>query len=172
MESGATFSPCKEYRYTLTRKWGDGEPLIVIGLNPSTADASVDDPTIRRIIGFAHREGAAGMLMLNLFALRSTKPEGLWAAQDPVGPNNDHVLREHAALSARTGHPIVCAWGNGGMFLYREIVVVKALLAHGARLSHFGLTKAGEPKHPLYLKGDTPLQPFTPEQIKALGVEP
>ncbi len=163
MKRSADISPCGRYRYVLTRRWDDlVPPMLVIGLNPSTADADVDDPTIRRCIAFARRESAGGVVMLNLFALRSTDPKALAVAEDPIGTGNDHILSEFAAEARRTGTGVVCAWGNGGRLLSRSRCVVARLLAQGAELLHFGLTSAGEPKHPLYLHNRTPLQRLRP----------
>ena len=79
-ELSATFSPCRRWRYTLLRRWEPANLIVVafIGLNPSTADETLDDPTIRRCIGFAKAWGAGGMYMLNLFGWRSTDPAGCW----------------------------------------------------------------------------------------------
>src|SRR5690606_18576726 len=95
MNGTARFSPCGQYRYLLTRpipapfwKPDAGEAVFVM-LNPSTADASEDDPTIRRCIGFAKEWGCTGLTVANLYALRSTDPKGLWKHRDPVGPEND-----------------------------------------------------------------------------------
>lgn len=154
----ADISACGRYRYSLLREWDDNEPpLVVVGLNPSTADANADDPTIRRCIGFAKRERSGGLLMLNLFALRSTNPKALAAALDPVGPDNDRVMGDMARMAAEEGVPIVCAWGNGGLLLYRDVVVTELLRKVGTQLLVFGLTGCGQPKHPLYLAAATPL---------------
>ena len=88
IERAAVISKCGAYRYSLTRKWSDAPLLSFVMLNPSTADAKEDDPTIRRCIGFARREGAGGLIVANLYALRSSSPEALWAARDPIGPQN------------------------------------------------------------------------------------
>jgi hypothetical protein len=163
VKRSADISACGRYRYVLTRRWDDATaPMLVIGLNPSTADAHIDDPPIRRCIAFARRESAGGLVMLNLFALRSTDPQALAVAADPIGAGNDHILSEFAAEARRTGTGVVCAWGNGGRLLSRSRCVVARLLAQGAQLLHFGLTNAGEPKHPLYLHRRTPLQQMPP----------
>jgi len=110
--SWADLSPDGFYRYSLGRRWTPGEKLlVVIGLNPSTADATQDDPTIRRCVGFAKRWGFGGLLMLNLFAYRATDPEELRGAiargLDPVGPLNDAKL-----LGFTDGCPALVAWGS------------------------------------------------------------
>ena len=152
--STAIFSPCRGYRYTLTRTWDPERPPVAwIGLNPSTADEREDDPTIRRCMGFARSWGAGGIIMLNLFAYRSTDPRKLHTmGRDAcVGRKNDkHLLR-----IAQQGHPMVACWGTHGALHGRDREV--ASLLGFLRLRCLGLTKDGHPKHPLYLAGDTKL---------------
>jgi hypothetical protein len=151
-QSGAGFSPCGTWRYTLWRQWGDGEGIAAfIGLNPSTADECQDDPTVRRCINFARQWGYGGMVMLNIFAYRATDPKLMKAAKDPVGPLNDEVLRERCGAA----DVAVACWGTHGAHQGRAADVAGALVG----LSCLGLTKAGHPKHPLYLRGDT--EPIT-----------
>jgi hypothetical protein len=144
MKGAAVFSPCGRYRYVLWRHWGGpGGEAMIVGLNPSTADAERNDPTIRRCIAFARNWGYAGLCMTNLFAYRATKPADLVAADDPVGPDNDAWLREvaeHAAI-------VVAAWGVHGVFRGRGDAVVTML----PRLHCLRPTKDGHPGHPLYL---------------------
>ncbi len=137
-------SPCRTYRYALWREWTGGEGYAMfVGLNPSTADETNDDPTIRRCVGFARDWGYAGLCMTNLFAFRATNPDDMMAAADPVGPDNDrHLL----ALAAGAG-VIVAAWGNNGDYQGRDKEVRKLLPA----LSCLRMTGAGSPGHPLYL---------------------
>lgn len=152
VQSHAGFSPCRRYRYTLSRTWDAASPpLVFIGLNPSTADETTDDPTIRRCIGFARRDGFGGIVMLNLFALRSTDPAALSDASDPVGPWNDDQI-----FAACKGRTVVAAWGVHGTLRGRD-KVVRRLLA-GVDLRCLGRTKEGNPRHPLYLRADAPLQ--------------
>lgn len=149
--SGAVFSACRTWRYTLTREVGPGETtLMVIGLNPSTADETKDDPTIRRCIGFARSWGAGRLVMTNLFAYRATDPmQMMGALVDPVGPDNDAHLCEQA-LAADL---ILAAWGIHGSYLYRDS---KIRLMLGARpMTALGFTKSGAPKHPLYVPAAT-----------------
>lgn len=143
MHRSATFSPCRRYRYTLLRRWGDGPVCMFIGLNPSTADETQDDPTIRRCIRYAQGWGFGGLLMANIFAWRDTDPRGMKAAEDPVGPGNDHALRGAYKLSAL----VVAAWGAHGEHMGRGHAV-RAMLP---RLHYLRLTKGGHPGHPLYL---------------------
>lgn len=141
IESSAIFSPCRTYRYQLWRRWGPGQPVVFIGLNPSTADESQDDPTIRRCIGYAQAWGYPALLMLNLFAFRATNPKDMMIAKDPVGPENDrHLLKECL------GRMTIAAWGKDGSHLGRSA----SIAIHG--LHCLKLNHDGSPAHPLYLK--------------------
>jgi hypothetical protein len=158
MRKYAQISDCKRYRYLLTRTWNDNrDALPFVMLNPSTADAEIDDPTIRRCISFAEREGAGGIMVANLYAYRATDPTSLWAREDPYGPANDHALMQVASFAAAAGIPIVCAWGVHGGRNNRPIVMMQQA---GARLVCLGRTKDGHPRHPLYVKGTQPLEPY------------
>jgi hypothetical protein len=147
----AVFSPCRTWRYRLERRWGEGPPCLFVGLNPSTADESVDDPTIRRCVGFARAWGFGGLLMGNLFGLRSTDPRGLLEHPAPVGPDADRWLVEMDAEAALT----VAAWGTHSpaaverLKLERAEVVRREVLSSGWKV--LGLTAGGEPRHPLYM---------------------
>ncbi len=151
----AVISDCGRYRYVLQRSLGGflrwHRPMLFIMLNPSTADAMVDDPTIRRCISFAKREGMTHLTVVNLFALRATDPRELELAHDPVGPENDRHLEEQVGKH-RNGS-VVAAWG-AHEFAKRRAA---AVLAKFGPLHCLGLTKAGHPRHPLYVKGDQPL---------------
>lgn len=143
MKSSAVLSDCLKYRYLLTREWGDGPAVLFVGLNPSTADATKDDPTIRRCIGFAREWGYDRLHMANLFAFRATKPSDMMDAIDPIGPENDKyllTLKNDSALA-------VAAWGVHGTFRKRNQDVLEML----PQLHYLQLTKAGHPSHPLYL---------------------
>lgn len=145
MRSGAHFSRCRTWRYALWREWAHARArVMLIGLNPSTADAQRDDPTIRRCIGFARDWGFGGVWVLNLFAFRATFPGDLKAAEDPIGPRNDWWLRRVARRCDR----IVAVWGNDGRFLDRSARVQGML---DGRLEVIRLNASGEPAHPLYL---------------------
>lgn len=150
----AHFSRCRMYRYALTRRLGLGERTILfIGLNPSTADATYDDPTIRRCVGFARRMGYDVLLMANLFGWRATDPRRLKGVRDPVGSQNDVWLRK----LARMADTIVAAWGNGASSSERPSEV----LAWFGRVYCFGQTDLGQPRHPLYLPSDSALTVLT-----------
>jgi hypothetical protein len=151
VERGAVLSPCRHYRYQLTRTWDEALPAVAfIGLNPSTADAELDDPTVRRCIGFAREWGFGKLILVNLFALRSTDPTKLYTAAAPVGPENDRWLR----LAARNAETLVAAWGVHGD-LNGRANQVRALLPN---LMCLGRTRAGHPRHPLYLAKATTLE--------------
>jgi len=151
------------YRYDLARYWGDGivdaKRARFVMLNPSTADAELDDPTIRRCIGFAKREGCDCLTVVNLYAYRATNPRAMLTADDPVGSRNDHFLRAEIMGSVIFGGPLIVAWGaNAGadrVEAFRRMVREEDATAYA-----LGITKAGQPKHPLYLPGDAPLIPW------------
>ena len=155
LNAQAAFSPCRHYRWWLRRQWQPGlPPLVFIGLNPSRADAERDDPTLRRIVGFARQWGFGSVTVLNLFARISPSPALLKRAVDPVGPENDHWLQ--AALNAQ-GAAIWLGWGNQGAWRGRDrqvLELVRPSLMREPRLAHrllgLGLTSQGQPRHPLY----------------------
>lgn len=143
-----------DYRYTLTRTWNSSaEPLVFILLNPSTADASQDDPTIRRCIGFAKRWGFGGIVVVNLYAYRATKPRDMLAADDPVGPDNDRIITEIV-----NGKTVVAAWGTNAR--RERVAEVLALIQGTARLLALEITKFGHPRHPLYVHGEAQPVPW------------
>lgn len=157
VEKHATISDDGLYRYTLGRRWSRDETAFAtfIMLNPSTADATEDDPTIRRCIGFAKAWGMGALHVLNLYALRSTDPKGLWCVADPVGPENDRYLTSHAMAAHNSGWPFVAAWGvNAKPDRVAQVLRLPGMLA----LSVLGLTKAGAPRHPLYLPNSATLE--------------
>ena len=135
------------WRYQLRRVWDPLSPLVAfVGLNPSTADETHDDPTVRRCIGFARRWGYGGLIMTNAFGFRATDPRDMLVAADPVGPDNDRHLRAVAAEAPL----VVAAWGARGAFQGRSAQVAGML----GELWALALTKRGEPRHPLYVRGD------------------
>lgn len=164
MIRSAIISPCGLYRNRLIRRWAESGPImLLLGLNPSTADGETDDPTNRRVVSFAQRELCAAVIMENLFPFRATNPKDMMAATDPAGPDNmDWILR--AANDAReSGGPIVAAWGAHGGHMNQDMRVLSALLQDGHKIMCFGVTRGGHPKHPLYLRADTPLEQFVVE---------
>ena len=155
MNRQTILSPCRTYRYTLWREFGglvgDGYAMF-IGLNPSTADEVNDDPTIRRCVAFAKSWGYEALCMTNLFAFRATQPEDMFAAGDPVGPDNDRHLVE----LARNAGVVVAAWGTNGTHHGRD----SAVHAIVPNLHCLKKTQAGHPGHPLYLRADLNPVPF------------
>ena len=157
-QSAASVSDCGAYRYWLARQWTDGAArLPIIMLNPSTADAENDDPTIRRCMAFARREGFGGIHVFNLFAFRATSPDDMKATDDPVGPLNDHWIGQALQSAAIMRVPILAAWGTHGEHRSRANYVRGMAHLRGAELVCLGVTAAGHPRHPLYVKGDQPL---------------
>lgn len=148
----ARFSRCRRFRYTLSRTWGDGDTVMFVGLNPSTADDQQDDPTVRRCIGFAQTWGYGRLVLVNLFGYRSPKPSLIRTVSDPVGPSNDRIIRE---LVSET-ELIVVAWGALGDLLDRDEKVLPLLPDPYC----LGTTKGGHPRHPLYLPATSTLEPF------------
>lgn len=154
-EATATFSPCRTYRYALTRRWDTTWPMAVfIMLNPSTADAFTVDPTIRRCINFARSWHAGGLTVVNLFALRSTDPKALYPHLDPVGADNDQVITDVLTAAEPIG-PVIVAWGQHGALHGRDRQAAQLLRRHDITPLCLGLTKHGHPRHPLYVRGDT-----------------
>lgn len=147
--SGATFDPTRSYRYLLWRRWDVTLPEVAfVMLNPSTADETDDDPTIRRCAGFARAWGFGGIVVANLFAFRSASPLALRSCPDPVGPENNRYL---CAVRERT-NSVIAAWGQHGA-LFGRSAQVRGLLEAGGPLSVLRLNAGGEPAHPLYLPG-------------------
>lgn len=147
----AVVSEDQRYRYSLTRCWDDTKLDVAwLMLNPSTADADKDDATIRRCMGFAKRWGFGGIVVANIFGLRSTNPKMLKLAEDPIGPKNDEAL-----VAAVAHQPLViCAWGIHGSLRDRGREVAQRLDDRGVTLHHLGLTAKGHPRHPLRLRRD------------------
>jgi len=154
---GAVLSSDGRYRYRLWRLWDDLAPIMTwVMLNPSTADADVDDPTIRKCIGFAKAGHYGGIIVVNLFAWRATDPKELRHVADPVGPeNDDHILW---ACTAPLMLSVVAGWGSNP-FARKRAARVKALIQSGARrdVQCFRKSDAGQPWHPLYLPYSSPM---------------
>ena len=147
----ATADISGDYRYSLTRVWDEALPTITfVLLNPSTADAQQLDPTLRRCVSFAKREGYGGMVILNLYAFRTKSPKLMKAAADPIGPENDRVL------AGATG-TVVAGWGNSAD--PKRVAQAVALLPP---LHALGTNEGGQPTHPLYVLGDAPLIEWMP----------
>lgn len=146
MRRSAYISDCQKYRYRLERSWdASKKSVLFILLNPSTADHRQDDPTVRRCLGFARKWGYGGLLVGNLFAYRTPSPEELFKAEQPVGRLNDRNLLQ----LAKRAHKIIIAWGNHGFYQQRARQALKLLDRY--ELFALGLTRSGQPRHPLYL---------------------
>ncbi len=152
---GALFSRCGRYRYllwrTLPQRDASAGSVVWLMLNPSTAGANSDDPTIRRCLGFTRAWGYRRLFVVNLFAWRTSDPALLAKARAPVGGDNDRAI----VTAARNADRVVCAWGVHGTIRERDQEVRALLEAADIRLHHLGLTKAGHPRHPLYLAAST-----------------
>ena len=157
----AILSRCGKYRYRLTRSVGMGDRVVAfIGVNPSTADATTDDATVRKWCGFARRWGFDRVEVVNLFAYRSTNVRALANVHDPVGPENDRHIAD--VLSATS--LVVPCWGSASKIpfgLCMRIGIVRCMLeATDVEMMSLGTTKHGDPKHPLMLGYDTQLEPW------------
>lgn len=172
--AAAVFDRDRVYRYLLIRHWGPGPVALVAMLNPSTATATEDDHTIRRCLYFARRAGCGALVVVNLFALRSTDPQLLLTHPDPVGERNDQVLAAAAALA--TDMPVglvLAAWGaNSSLATGRDQAVARALTGAGLDVLCLGVTGDGFPKHPSRSSNDTELRLWRPAPApwKALSV--
>lgn len=156
----AILSPCGLYRYKLAREWGTGHKLAFIMLNPSTADAEQDDPTIRRCMRFARDTSFDGIEVGNLFAWRATKRAELTTVPDPIGPDNDAALIE----VIKRAPIVVCAWGDQGALRSRDRRVLKMICETGKTPHCLRITNRGYPEHPLYLPANlrpVPIPRFT-----------
>lgn len=160
VEATAVISRCGNYRYELTRAWGPGAMVEFIMLNPSTADATANDPTIRRCMSFARLWGYDGILVRNLYAYRATDPKELTRAKDPFGPDNDRYLGVSDAartIAAWGANPAAQFWwhsaGNNGR---------PRVIRRRSGLYCLGLTAAGHPRHPLYVPARATATPWSP----------
>jgi hypothetical protein len=147
MKKYAIISQDNKYRYQLSRIWDEEKPKILfIMLNPSTADANVDDPTIRRVVNFAKSWGYGGVFVGNLYAFRSTDPKGLTYTDNPIGQDNIQHIKSLIGLTER----VIYGWGNNQKepdWLCNLVYTPYCI----------DISKKGIPKHPLYLKSE--LQP-------------
>jgi hypothetical protein len=154
-EAAAWYSPDRQYRYALVRRWSDTPPDVWVMANPSTATADADDPTIRRVCGFSRGWGAGGVVVVNLFAYRSTDPDLLDTVEDPVGPLCDRVIDLAIPVGGRT----VLAWGTPGRRAGRPSVVLERLDGPLWCLTHL---QDGTPGHPLFKPATLRPRPYTP----------
>ncbi|MGD1908075.1 MAG: DUF1643 domain-containing protein [Leptolyngbyaceae cyanobacterium] len=158
IERSATFDATGQYRYRLDRRWDPHRPaLTFVMLNPSRADHRQDDPTLRRCIGLSQGWEYGALTVVNLFAYCSSKPKQLQTAVDPVGPENDRYLLA-ACSDTQT---IVLAWGNSGGLYQRNRAVLSLLEPYRDRCHCLGRNQTGQPRHPLYVKRNTQLLPWS-----------
>lgn len=153
LERSAVLSACGTYRYNLKREWDDGRCVMWLMLNPSTADGEVDDHTIRKCVGFSKRWGYGRMVVVNLFALRSTDPRALARNTDPVGPENDYWIQ--MAVKEDGARECVCAWGCQQWLTTEKLRErprrVYEMVIGYCPIVCLGLRKGGAPRHPLTL---------------------
>ncbi|NUN64884.1 DUF1643 domain-containing protein [Pseudanabaena biceps] len=148
MKKGAVIDKTGVYRYSLWREWDTEKPkLAFIMLNPSKADADIDDPTLHRCINFAKFWGFGSLTVVNLFAYRSAKPSELKQAIDPVGFQNDRYLKK----AIRSADKIVIGWGNNGKLMQRDRLVLELRSKYNIQPHCLGITKVSYPRHPLYV---------------------
>lgn len=151
MIKNAIIDDTGKYRYLLTRTWDENlPPAVFVMLNPSTANAEEDDPTIRRCVNFAKKWDLGGIKVVNVFAYRATNPKELFKVKEPIGIENEKYIRE-AVINAGI---IILAWGSSCTKLKSGYRKVKEILKD-YETHCLGITKDGFPKHPLYLKGTT-----------------
>lgn len=175
MTSSAQFSAETPpvYRYVLSRIWDDRKsPLVFIGMNPSVADETVNDPTIARQMKRAATGGYGALVVLNAFAFRTPKPAVMKKAHrqgvDIVGPQNDHFIRKHLIEAKLLGGLVYAGWGPNGALLNRDQEVLHIAATVGVALHCLEITKGGFPGHPLYTSYETPFQPY----VRIVETEP
>lgn len=160
LENDAVISDCGKYRYLLRRVWDQVKPrALFIMLNPSTADAKLDDPTIRSCVRLASGLGYGSIEVVNIFGWRATDPDELPKQADPIGPMNERIV---AAAIIRCD-VVICAWGANAMAARKSIFLSALIGSYRPAAYCLGTTKSGAPKHPLYVKSGTTLQVFRPQ---------
>jgi hypothetical protein len=163
MDKKATISECGRFRYRLGRRWSDGPTLLFVMLNPSTADADIDDPTIRRCIGFGRSHVFGAIEVVNLYAWRATDPADLRRHAWPVGPDND----QHIQAAVEASDRVCVAWGASAGESPRPGEVLPVIRGAGRHPFCLGVTRSGHPSHPLYRPAMSILLPFTLDLIDA-----
>lgn len=162
-ESSALLSEDRAYRYNLSRVWDRGAArACFVMLNPSVADESVNDATIRRCIGYARNWRYGGIDVVNLFAYRATDPAEMMKAEDPIGPEND----AHIIETCKRASLVVCAWGAHGIYRGRDEQVLRLLSGLNIAPHYLARTGDGSPRHPLRLRADLKPQPMMIEHFK------
>ena len=160
MDGDAHISDDGRYRYRLDRRWHEGGQGTVafVMLNPSTADAAKDDSTITRCIQYARGWGYESLLVLNLFAYRTTYPKELWLQEDPVGPQNEEAFRT-ALPGCRL---VVCAWGDHGKRFNQGATALRWIRQAGHQPMALRVTQERQPAHPLYSRKELRPIPYSP----------
>lgn len=150
-DTGAVFSDCGNYRYSLWRIWDEAKPYVCfLMLNPSTANEVENDPTIERCQRRSMSMAYGGIFVINLYAYRSTDPAALDQVEDPIGPLNDKYIAE----VAQNAGIVICGWGNSTQRFDRHIMVIELLKRLGVKPMCLAKNKDGSPKHPLYVSYD------------------
>lgn len=156
----AVISMCEKYRYSLHREWDTSKPMVMfLMLNPSTADSSENDATVRRCLTFAKDWGFGSLCIGNLFAFRSTKPKGLFSTEDPIGIENKWYIDYMANIAEK----IVCAWGNAKTVdrIFKKFPEYKPLKdIPSDKLYYINLCNDGTPMHPLFIPKETKLNSY------------
>jgi hypothetical protein len=156
----ATFSDDECYRYTLVWRWDDRPLLIAWLLNPSTATHEKLDPTVAGVMKRARAWGYGGVGVINLFAIRATDPRDMLKASDPVGPDNDRMIRHMLDAAKGSGDTVFCGWGKHGGHKNRSAWARLAAREHHVDLQCLAVNQDGSPKHPLYVAHAEPLRPY------------
>lgn len=163
---GAVLSDDEIYRYILTRVWDETlPPMVWVMLNPSIADATIDDPTVRKCIGFAKRHGYGGVIIVNLYAYRATNPSDMLSSRrlghDIIGPDNDVWIRHALSIGAQRAH---VGWGTRcrAQIITRVSRVATIAQEIGATLYCIGQNAQNEPYHPLMTAYQTPVTEWRP----------
>jgi hypothetical protein len=169
----AVISEDGRYRYHLRPIIPGGGRLVAtfIMLNPSTADHEVDDPTIRKCIGFCRRWGCGELHVVNLFAVRATDPADMRKASDPVGPENIDWVRRAVNRTAYPSGPadrdiVVCAWGTHGSYMDQDLTVL-GWIEGVCKPMALGITRDGHPRHPLYVPYRADLVSFSGRRVNS-----
>lgn len=157
----AVISPCELYRYRLEREIGPGRTACIIMVNPSTANATEDDATIRKLLGFARINDIGRLIVVNKLAYRATDIRDVCAAVDPIGPQND----EHIAAAVRDADIVIVAWGPVSKlppYLRRRWIEVRRIVErHRSTVYCIGTANCGHPRHPLMTPYSTPIAPWS-----------
>jgi hypothetical protein len=160
LENDAVISDCEKYRYLLRRVWDHAKPrALFIMLNPSTADAKVDDPTIRSCVRLARGLGYGSIEVVNIFGWRATDPAELPKQPDPIGPMNERIV---VAAIGRCD-VVICAWGANAMAARKSNFICGLIRPYRPVPYCLGTTKSGSPRHPLYVKSGTALEMYRPQ---------